>query len=97
MSEVNKVLETEVNDQSTILEEMGYKQELKRVIKTRDVALYGIIYACPIAGFLLFGYVYEMAHGMVFSCLFDNYHRNVVHGQQLRLASDRVSTRWFSL
>ncbi len=67
MSEANLTVapEAAVEKQVAMLEGLGYKQELKRVVGTWDIVLYGIIYACPIAGFLIFGYVYELAAGMV--------------------------------
>jgi amino acid transporter len=44
---------------------LGYRQELKRVLTTRDLLVYGMVLMVPIAPFAIFGYVAQESHGMV--------------------------------
>ncbi len=47
------------------IEQFGYKEELKRVLTTRDLLVYGMIFMVPIAPFAIFGLVWNDAKGMV--------------------------------
>jgi amino acid transporter len=47
------------------LEEFGYKQQLRRVLTTSDLVIYGIIFMVPIAPFSVYGFVWKEARGMV--------------------------------
>jgi hypothetical protein len=41
------------------LQEFGYKEQLSRVLKTKDLIIYGMIFMVPIAPFGVFGFVYQ--------------------------------------
>ncbi|AYD40914.1 amino acid permease [Clostridium fermenticellae] len=56
--------ECQENFQRTDLEEFGYKQELSRVLKTKDLVIYGLIIMVPIAPFGIYGIVNDAASGM---------------------------------
>src|SRR6202521_4526547 len=47
------------------LEEFGYKEQLNRVLTTRDLVIYGMIFMLPIAPYAVFGLVWQAAKGMV--------------------------------
>jgi amino acid transporter len=47
------------------LEAFGYKQELKRSLKLRDLFAYGLAMISPIAPIAVFGFVFNASHGMV--------------------------------
>jgi amino acid transporter len=47
------------------LSEFGYRQELKRSLRLRDLVVYGLIFMVPIAPFAIFGVVFNAAKGMV--------------------------------
>lgn len=47
------------------LESLGYKQELKRTLSTRDLVVYGLIFMVPIAPFGIYGAVMSISEGMV--------------------------------
>jgi len=47
------------------LEEFGYKEQLRRVLTTKDLIIYGMIFMVPIAPFGVFGFVWAEAKGMV--------------------------------
>src|SRR3979490_2107496 len=47
------------------LEEFGYKEQLNRVLTTKDLVMYGLIFMVPIAPFAVFGFVWNEAKGMV--------------------------------
>jgi amino acid transporter len=47
------------------LEEFGYKEELRRVLTTTDLVVYGMIFMVPIAPFAVYGFVWHDAKGMV--------------------------------
>jgi len=47
------------------LEHFGYKQELRRVLSTKDMVVYGMIFMVPIAPWAVFGFVWNDAKGMV--------------------------------
>ncbi|MET3288444.1 UNVERIFIED_CONTAM: amino acid transporter [Brevibacillus sp. OAP136] len=48
-----------------MIEEFGYKQELKRALSFWDLLIYGLIFMVPIAPFGVFGYVSDASKGMV--------------------------------
>ena len=47
------------------LAEFGYRQELKRSLRLRDLLVYGLIFMVPIAPFAIFGVVFDASKGMV--------------------------------
>src|ERR1700734_1075090 len=47
------------------LQEFGYKEQLSRVLTTKDLIIYGMIFMVPIAPFAVFGFVWGEAKGMV--------------------------------
>lgn len=47
------------------LEQLGYKQELKRALTLRDLVVYGMLFMVPIAPFSVFGFVWNESRGMV--------------------------------
>ena len=47
------------------LQEFGYKEQLNRVLTTKDLVIYGMIFMVPIAPFGVFGFVWGEAKGMV--------------------------------
>lgn len=48
-----------------VIEDFGYKQELKRSLSLADLVIYGMIFMIPIAPFGVYGYVNQEAPGMV--------------------------------
>ncbi len=46
------------------LEELGYKQELRRAMTLTDVVVYGLIYMVPMAPVAVFGTIHAFANGM---------------------------------
>lgn len=48
-----------------MVEEYGYKQELKRALSFWDLLIYGLIFMIPIAPFGVYGYVADASKGMV--------------------------------
>ena len=51
-------------ESSHLLEEMGYKQELKRTLSVPDMIVYGLIFMVPIAPFGIYGGVFNDSGGM---------------------------------
>jgi amino acid transporter len=47
------------------IDQFGYKEELKRVLTTRDLVVYGLVFMVPIAPYTVFGFVWNDAKGMV--------------------------------
>ncbi|QUQ63022.1 APC family permease [Kutzneria sp. CA-103260] len=47
------------------LSDFGYRQELRRSLRLRDLLVYGLIFMVPIAPFAIFGVVFNAAKGMV--------------------------------
>jgi amino acid transporter len=47
------------------LEQFGYQEQLRRVLSTKDLIIYGMIFMVPIAPFSIFGLVWDVAKGMV--------------------------------
>jgi amino acid transporter len=47
------------------LQDFGYKEQLSRVLTTKDLIIYGMIFMVPIAPFSVFGFVWNDAKGMV--------------------------------
>jgi len=54
-----------VSSEEASLEELGYKQQLKRALTTKDLLIYGMIFMVPIAPMSVYGFVYKDAKGMV--------------------------------
>ncbi|MEA1960946.1 MAG: APC family permease [Bacillota bacterium] len=46
------------------IEEFGYKQELNRVLTTKDLLFYGMVFMVPIAPMGIYGYVVDVSNGM---------------------------------
>ncbi|KYD09826.1 APC family permease [Saccharococcus caldoxylosilyticus] len=57
-------MEAKQTGQITI-EQLGYKQELKRSLSFLDLLIYGLVFMVPIAPFGIYGYVAEGSKGMV--------------------------------
>src|SRR5579863_884807 len=49
----------------SMLEEFGYREQLDRALTTRDLVVYGMIFMVPIAPYSPFGFVWDVAKGMV--------------------------------
>jgi amino acid transporter len=47
------------------LEQFGYREQLRRVLTTSDLVIYGLIFMVPIAPFSVYGFVWDDAKGMV--------------------------------
>jgi amino acid transporter len=47
------------------LQEFGYKEQLHRVLTTKDLIIYGMVFMVPIAPYSEFGFVWNDAKGMV--------------------------------
>ncbi|MGC1386498.1 MAG: APC family permease [Steroidobacteraceae bacterium] len=47
------------------LQEFGYQEQLRRVLSTRDLVIYGMIFMVPIAPYSVYGFVWNDAKGMV--------------------------------
>jgi amino acid transporter len=47
------------------LDQFGYKEQLRRVLATGDLIIYGLIFMVPIAPFSVYGFVWDDAKGMV--------------------------------
>src|SRR5471030_2767455 len=47
------------------LQEFGYQEQLRRVLTTKDLIIYGMIFMVPIAPYSVFGFVWNDAKGMV--------------------------------
>jgi len=47
------------------LQEFGYKEQLHRVLTTKDLIIYGMVFMVPIAPYAVFGFVWNDAKGMV--------------------------------
>jgi amino acid transporter len=47
------------------LQEFGYKQQLHRVLTSKDLIIYGMVFMVPIAPYSVFGFVWNDAKGMV--------------------------------
>ena len=49
----------------TSLENLGYRQELRRALSVWDLVVYGMVFMVPISPFGVFGFVFKDAKGMV--------------------------------
>ena len=49
----------------TSLENLGYRQELRRALSVWDLVVYGMVFMVPISPFGVFGFVFKDAQGMV--------------------------------
>ncbi len=47
------------------LQEFGYQEQLRRVLTTKDLVIYGMIFMVPIAPYAVYGFVWNDAKGMV--------------------------------
>jgi amino acid transporter len=47
------------------LDQFGYKEQLRRVLTTSDLVIYGLVFMVPIAPFSVYGFVWDDAKGMV--------------------------------
>jgi L-asparagine transporter-like permease len=47
------------------LEQFGYRQELKRSLGLGALVVYGLVFINPTSPFSIFGFVYNLSHGMV--------------------------------
>ncbi len=47
------------------LQDFGYQEQLRRVLTTKDLVIYGMIFMVPIAPFQVYGFVWDDAKGMV--------------------------------
>jgi amino acid transporter len=47
------------------IDHFGYRQQLRRVLTTGDLIIYGLIFMVPIAPFSVYGFVWNDARGMV--------------------------------
>jgi amino acid transporter len=65
MQSQRDILTARAPTQPQSLERFGYKQELKRVLSTKDLVVYGMIFMVPIAPYAVFGFVWNDAKGMV--------------------------------
>jgi amino acid transporter len=54
-----------VSTEDVSLQKFGYKAELRRVLSTKDLIVYGMIFMVPIAPFSIYGLVWNDAKGMV--------------------------------
>lgn len=57
--------QAQAGDTGDSLAEFGYRQELKRSLRLRDLLIYGLIFMVPIAPFAIFGVVFNASRGMV--------------------------------
>ncbi|HEX4722963.1 MAG TPA: APC family permease, partial [Pseudonocardiaceae bacterium] len=53
------------DDGAASLAEFGFRQELRRSLRLRDLLVYGMIFMVPIAPFAIFGVVFNASKGMV--------------------------------
>ncbi len=49
----------------SMLEQFGYREQLRRTLSTGDLVVYGMIFMVPIAPYSVFGFVWADAKGMV--------------------------------
>ena len=61
---MSKEMMDSIESSSEALEEMGYKQELKRALTVPDMIVYGLIFMVPIAPFGIYGDVFNGSGGM---------------------------------
>jgi amino acid transporter len=47
------------------LQDFGYRDELRRVLSTQDLVIYGMVFMVPIAPYSVYGFVWQASHGMV--------------------------------
>ncbi|MBQ6453895.1 MAG: hypothetical protein IJJ14_06025, partial [Coriobacteriales bacterium] len=64
MTEEKAAIQQEIAASDAALEEMGYKQELKRALTLPDMLVYGLIFMVPIAPFGIYGGVFQDSGGM---------------------------------
>jgi amino acid transporter len=54
-----------LDQQPMSLQEFGYQEQLRRVLTTKDLVIYGMIFMVPIAPYSVYGFVWNDAKGMV--------------------------------
>lgn len=54
-----------VNEATSTLDSLGYKQQLNRAMSLTDVVVHGLIYMVPMAPMAVFGFIYNFSFGMV--------------------------------
>ena len=64
VSAANDAAQSKSDESAHLLEEMGYKQELKRALSVPDMIVYGLIFMVPIAPFGIYGSVFSDSGGM---------------------------------
>lgn len=64
ISTASDAAESKSAESAHLLEEMGYKQELKRALSVPDMIVYGLIFMVPIAPFGIYGGVFSDSGGM---------------------------------
>lgn len=47
------------------VEQFGYREQLQRALRTRDLVIYGMVFMVPIAPYSVFGFVWHDSRGMV--------------------------------
>src|ERR1700758_4392559 len=55
----------EISPSERTLEELGYRQELKRSLGLASLVAYGLVFISPTSPISIFGVVYNLSHGMV--------------------------------
>lgn len=63
-SSAHNAAQSKSEESAHLLEEMGYKQELKRALSVPDMIVYGLIFMVPIAPFGIYGGVFGDSGGM---------------------------------
>jgi amino acid transporter len=54
-----------LSSEESSLQDLGYRQQLRRALTTKDLVIYGMIFMVPIAPMSVYGFVYKDAKGMV--------------------------------
>lgn len=67
MSEKKKLREQEIRESEKQLEEMGYKQELKRALPLSFLVFYGLAFVCLLTLFGTYGAISQASQGMIAS------------------------------
>lgn len=60
----NNETTTDASEAVESLENLGYRQELRRSMSLLDVVVYGLIYMVPLAPLAVFGIIYNFSNGM---------------------------------
>jgi amino acid transporter len=59
------IMNPSVDKEPVSLQEFGYQEQLRRVLTTKDLIIYGMIFMVPIAPYSVYGFVWNDAKGMV--------------------------------